>query len=152
MPHAKPADLPSAGGGRWPAAGDNLRSVQWGDMEVGFTSVEYPRDCTQLYQLGGMPGGVCPCPHYGVVVEGSVLATYPNTDWPDEEAMAGEVYFFPAGHVLKYRGPDPAHRVQPGVRPTAVHGRDAARRRPLHQVDHQHRQPQHDQPPIGGRL
>lgn len=105
MPHAKPTDLPGAGGGRWPSAGDNFRSVQWGDMEVGFTSVQAARDCTELYRLGGLPGGVCPCPHYGFVVEGAIVAEYPNTGQPDETATAGEVYFFPAGHILKYPGP-----------------------------------------------
>ncbi|WP_241566525.1 cupin domain-containing protein [Mycolicibacterium elephantis] len=79
--------------------------MQWGDMEVGFTSVVHPLDCTELYRIGGLPGGLCMCPHYGYVVEGAVSATYPNTDRPDEEAVAGEVYFFPAGHILKYSGP-----------------------------------------------
>ena len=105
MPHANPTDLPSAGGGRWPAAGDRFRSVKWGDMEVGFTQTEGALDCTELYRVGGLPGGVCTCPHYGYVVDGSITAVYPNTDWPDEEAVAGEVYFFPAGHILKYSGP-----------------------------------------------
>ena len=27
---------------------------------------------------------------------------YPGSDWPDEVASAGEIYFFPAGHVLIY--------------------------------------------------
>lgn len=112
MPHAKPDELPSAGGGRWPAAGDNFRSVQWGDMEVGYTTTE-PLDCTQLYRLGGLPGGVCACPHYGYIFEGSIRATYPNTDWPDEVATAGEVYFFPAGHVLVYPEPTRALELNP---------------------------------------
>lgn len=79
MPHAKPDELPSGGGGRWPAAGDNFRSVQWGDMEVGYTTAG-PLDCTQLYRLGGLPG---------------------------------EVYFFPAGHVLIYPGPTRALELNP---------------------------------------
>jgi hypothetical protein len=70
-------------------------------MEVGYTTTG-PLDCTELYQVGGLPGGVCPCPHYGYIFEGSIRATYPNTDRPDETASAGEVYFFPAGHVLIY--------------------------------------------------
>ena len=41
------------------------------------------------------PTEVCICPHYGFVLEGSIQAVYPNTDWPEEEATAGEVYFFP---------------------------------------------------------
>jgi hypothetical protein len=49
-----------------------------------------------------MPGGVCACPHYGYIVEGTIRAVYPNTGAPDEVAIGGEVYFFPAGHVLIY--------------------------------------------------
>jgi hypothetical protein len=71
-------------------------------MEVGFTTVDGPLDCTELNKAGGMPGGVCTCPHYGYVFEGTIRAVYPNTGWPDEVATAGEAYFFPAGHVLMY--------------------------------------------------
>ncbi|MCL9758178.1 hypothetical protein [Frankia sp. AiPa1] len=74
-------------------------------MEIGHTVIDAPLDCTDMYRVGGMPGGVCICPHYGYVFSGSIRAVYPNTDWPDEEAKAGEVYFFPAGHVLIYPGP-----------------------------------------------
>ena len=112
MPHSKPGELPSGGGGRWPAAGDNFRSTQWGDMEVGYTTTG-PLDCTQLYQAGGLPGGVCCCPHYGYIFAGSIRATYPNTDQPDEVAAAGEVYFFPAGHVLIYPEPTTALELNP---------------------------------------
>ncbi|MEZ0362704.1 hypothetical protein ACAG26_03255 [Mycobacterium sp. pUA109] len=105
MPHAKPLELPNGGGGRWPATVDRFRSVQWGDLEVGYTTVDHPLDCSDVNRLGGLPGGLCPCPHYGYVFEGSIRATYPGTDWPDDVVEAGEVYFFPAGHVLVYPGP-----------------------------------------------
>ena len=81
-------------------------------MEVGYTS-SGPLDCTQLYQVGGLPGGVCCCPHYGYIFEGSIRATYPNTDWADDEVGAGEVYFFPAGHVLIYPEPTKALELNP---------------------------------------
>ena len=105
MPHAKPEDLPNAGGGRWPASMDHFRSVQWGDLEVGYTTTEGALDTTEPNRIGGLPGGVCTCPHYGYVIEGSITAVYPNTDWPEETIGPGEVYFIPAGHVLKYSGP-----------------------------------------------
>lgn len=76
--------------------------MQWGDIEVGLTTTAGPTDCTGLYRVGGMPGGVCPCPHYGFIFEGGLRATYPDTDQPDEVATTGEAYFFPAGHVLIY--------------------------------------------------
>jgi hypothetical protein len=100
--HSRLEDLLAGGGGRWPFAGDAFRSAQWGDMEIGFTTVDGPLDGTELDRIGGMPGGVCVCPHYGYVFEGRIRATYPNTPFPDEVASAGEAYFFPAGHVLIY--------------------------------------------------
>ncbi|MCM3882127.1 hypothetical protein ND747_00430 [Frankia sp. R82] len=105
MPHAKPSEL-KPGSLRWPVSGPSFRSEQWGDMEVGYTTVDEPLDCTEQYKLGGLPGGVCNCPHYGYVFKGSIRAVYPGSDWPEELAVAGEAYFFPAGHVLIY--PEPA--------------------------------------------
>ncbi|WTW92205.1 hypothetical protein OG216_01945 [Streptomycetaceae bacterium NBC_01309] len=97
MPVSKPSELPENGGGRWPNTG--FRSVRWGDLEVGFT-VAPPVDCTPLYQ--GLPGGLCQCPHYGHVLKGRLRAVYPGSDWPDETAATGDLYFFPAGHTLVY--------------------------------------------------
>jgi hypothetical protein len=113
MPHAKPDELPAGGDGRWPFAGEMFRTVQWGDMEVGLTTVDAPLDCTESYQVGGMPGGVCPCPHYGYIFSGTLRAVYPNSDAPDEVATAGEAYFFPAGHVLIYEEPTKALEINP---------------------------------------
>lgn len=99
MPVSKPADLPKGGDGRWPLCGHGFSSVRWGDLEVGYTVAE-PVDVTAMYE--GLPGGVCPCPHYGYVFEGRLRCVYPGSDWPDEAAEAGDVYFFPAGHILVY--------------------------------------------------
>ena len=112
MPHARLEDLPAGGGGRWPMAGEGFRSERWGDMEVGFTNAG-PLDCTELYRVGGMPGGVCPCPHYGYIFSGRLRATYPDTGMPDEVATAGEAYFFPAGHILIYEEPTKALEINP---------------------------------------
>jgi len=97
MPVSKPSELPEHGGGRWPNT--PFRSVQWGDMEVGYT-VAPPVDCEFVSQ--GLPGGLCPCPHYGYVLKGRVRARYPGTDWPEEVAGEGDVYFFQSGHILTY--------------------------------------------------
>ena len=115
MPVKRPTDLAVGGGGRWPLCGAGFRSEQWGDMEVGYTTTE-PGDHTPVYQ--GLPGGVCPVPHYGYVFTGRIRCVYPGSDWPDEVASAGDVYFFPAGHVLKYEETtehlelNPAHALQ----------------------------------------
>jgi hypothetical protein len=73
--------------------------VQCGDLEVGY-SVTPPGDHTPLYE--GLPGGVRPCPHYGYMLRGRLRCRYPESDWADEVAETGQVFFFPAGHVLIY--------------------------------------------------
>ena len=110
MPVSKPEDLPQYGGGRWPHA--PFRSVRWGDLEIGYTVTE-PIDCSSGYK--GLPGGLCPCPHYGYVFEGRMRAVYPGSDWPDEVASTGEVYFFPAGHVLIYEEPSRVLELNPAA-------------------------------------
>lgn len=112
MPHARPQNLPVAGGGRWPAVGEGFRSTQWGDLEVGFT-VTGIGDHTALY--AGLPGAVCPCPHYGYILAGRIRCSYPGTDWPDEVVGAGEAYHFPAGHVLIYEEPTEALELNPAA-------------------------------------
>ncbi|WP_373078178.1 hypothetical protein [Zhongshania sp.] len=102
MPSSKLDDLPNAGD-RWPALGrEGFKTVKWGDMEVGLTTLDQPLDCTHQYVFGGLPGGVCPCPHYGYLFEGRIRAKFPGSDWPDEVIEAGEAYFIPSGHVLVY--------------------------------------------------
>jgi hypothetical protein len=102
MPVSKPEHLPEGGGGRWPHLAGGWRSAQWGDLEVGYTTTG-PLDCTPVY--AGLPGGVCPCPHYGYVFKGRLRCAYVGTDWPEEVAEAGDVYFFQPGHVLVYEQP-----------------------------------------------
>nr|MDT0665112.1 hypothetical protein [Micromonospora sp. DSM 115978] len=40
---------------------------------------------------------------------------YPGTDWPDEVAEAGDVYYFPAGHSLIYDEPTEALELNPAA-------------------------------------
>ncbi len=112
MPVSRPADLPAGGGGRWPLCGSGFRSVQWGDMEVGYTTTGVG-DHTPVYQ--GLPGGVCPVPHYGYVFTGRIRCRFPGSDWPDEVASTGEAYFFPAGHVLIYEEETEALELNPAA-------------------------------------
>jgi hypothetical protein len=110
MPVSKPRDLPAGGDGRWPLCGRGFRSQRWGDLEVGHTTCD-PADHTALYE--GLPGGVCPCPHYGYVFTGRIRCCYPGSDWPDEVAVAGDAYFFRAGHVLVYEEATEALELNP---------------------------------------
>lgn len=115
MPHSKLDDLPN-GGDRWPAIGyEGFKTVHWGDMEVGLTTVHAPLDCTESYTWGRLPGGVCPCPHYGYIFEGRMRARYPGSDWPDEVIEAGEAYYIPSGHVLIYEEPSRVLELNPAA-------------------------------------
>jgi hypothetical protein len=94
--HFKPEEIPritpeSPGGGC-------MRSIKAGEMEIGFTWTTGPRDYTPIY--AGLPGGVCPCDHYGYVFSGRIRARY--ADGTDEVIGPGEVYYIPKGHVLIY--------------------------------------------------
>ena len=109
MPVSKPQDLPADGDGRWPGIG--FPSVRWGDMEVGYTTVKEPLDCTDVYH--GLPGSVCQCPHYGYMLSGRLRCVYPGADWPDEVAVTGDIYFFPAGHILIYDEPSEVVEINP---------------------------------------
>jgi len=97
---------------RWPMTKGNYRVMPMGDMMVGLTTTP-PFDCTEAYKEGGLPGGVCPCPHYGYVFKGRIRSRYPGSDWPDEVAEAGMVYFFPAGHILIYEEETEALELNP---------------------------------------
>jgi hypothetical protein len=94
--HFKPEEIPlitpeNSGGGC-------MRSIKAGEMEIGFTWTTGPRDYTSLYE--GLPGGVCPCDHYGYIFSGRICARY--ADGREEVIGPGEVYYIPKGHVLIY--------------------------------------------------
>jgi hypothetical protein len=102
VPHSRLDDLPSATSRGWPSAEGGFRAAHWGDMEVCLTTVDGPVDCTDLYKLGGYPGGVCQCPHFFYLFEGRIRCRWPDSDIPDEVVSAQEVCYFSAGHVLIY--------------------------------------------------
>jgi hypothetical protein len=82
-------------------------------MEVGLTTVPEPADVGPMYT--GLPGGVCPCPHYGYVFRGRVRCVYPGSDLADEVASEGDVYFFRSGHHLVYEEPSEILELNPAA-------------------------------------
>jgi hypothetical protein len=112
MPHCKPQDLPSTLE-RWPNSTE-YQAVAWGDMEISYAKVPQPLDCTTLLSEGGLPGSVCQCPHYGYLFEGQLRCSFPGSDWPEEVLTAGDCYYIPAGHVLKYEAKTLALDFSPG--------------------------------------
>ena len=77
-------------------AGDiETRGADWGGQVVRHLDLPAGTDFTPLLQ--GLPGDVCPCPHWGYVLEGSITLRF--ADGREETTRAGELYHWPAGHT-----------------------------------------------------
>ena len=48
--------------------------------------------------LEGLPQSLCPCPHWGTVLKGSIHVRY--ADGREEVVRAGDVYYWPPGHTV----------------------------------------------------
>ena len=73
------------------------RYVEMGEMAIRHARVPAGTDLTPV--LKGLPGDRCPSPHWGIVLEGSMLLQH--ADGSEEKASAGEVYYWPAGHTAR---------------------------------------------------
>lgn len=71
------------------------RSEEWGEMHVSFETYREEYDSRPL--LRGLPGDRCECPHWGVVLDGSMRVIYGE----EEEVIgAGALYYLRAGHNI----------------------------------------------------
>jgi hypothetical protein len=70
------------------------RSEDLGGYTVNFVSIRADHDLAAL--LAGLPGGHCPCPHWGYVIKGQLTIRYGDRE---EVIGAGEAYYMPPGHV-----------------------------------------------------
>ncbi|GAA5018505.1 hypothetical protein [Kitasatospora paranensis] len=61
---------------------------------VGFETHKEDADPAELFR--GLPGGRCPCPHWGLVATGRVVFRYADHD---EEFRAGDAYYAAPGHL-----------------------------------------------------
>lgn len=67
----------------------------FGGMSIGYMEVPGPADFTPLFK--GLPDDMCPSPHWGYVIEGSLTVKYPGGK--EEIVNAGEVFYWPAPHT-----------------------------------------------------
>ncbi|MGV8940115.1 MAG: hypothetical protein ACOH1P_01050 [Lysobacter sp.] len=49
--------------------------------------------------LKGLEGDLCQCPHWGYVMEGSVVVTFANGS--EETAAGGDLFYWPPGHAVR---------------------------------------------------
>lgn len=66
-----------------------------GGMSINYVQIAAPADFTPLFE--GLPGNMCPSPHWGYILEGSVRVRY--GDGKEETLNAGEVCYTPAPHT-----------------------------------------------------
>jgi hypothetical protein len=75
--------------------GIETRGVDWGGQLVRHLDLPAGVDFTPL--LRGLPGDMCPCPHWGWVLSGSIHVRY--ADGTEEVTRAGDAYYWPGGHT-----------------------------------------------------
>ncbi|HEY9216789.1 MAG TPA: hypothetical protein VIO94_01980 [Phenylobacterium sp.] len=66
--------------------------------ELNISNIHLPAGADAAPLLQGLPQNLCQCPHWGVVMKGSIEVRY--ADGRTETVRAGEVYHWPAGHTV----------------------------------------------------
>jgi hypothetical protein len=93
--HKKAEALEVEMGGRLGKTGMETKAEEWGDLTIRHITVPAHNDVTDL--LKGLPGDLCQCPHWGLMLAGSIHARY--ADGSEELTEAGEFYYWPPGHT-----------------------------------------------------
>jgi hypothetical protein len=65
---------------------------------IGFETYTEDADPTPLFQ--GLPGDRCQCPHWGVVLKGTLI--YSKADGSEDVIGAGEAYYIGPGHLPRF--------------------------------------------------
>ncbi len=71
-----------------------IRGVDWGELRSMIISLPAGTDLAPLLQ--GLPGDLCPCPHWGYVVKGRIRVRYAEGE---ETLQAGDLFYLPPGHT-----------------------------------------------------
>jgi hypothetical protein len=66
----------------------------FGQFSVSYHEFKKGTDFTEV--LKGLPGDMCPCPHYGYIFEGAFRFIF--ADGTEEVYKTGDVYYAPAPH------------------------------------------------------
>jgi hypothetical protein len=73
----------------------HTKGEDWGGQLVRHVQLPAGTDFTPLFE--GLPGNLCQCPHWGVILEGSIRVRY--ADGVEETSRAGDLYYWPGGHT-----------------------------------------------------
>ena len=78
--------------------GLKVSSAVFGEMVVAYLQRNAAIEMPHLAK--GLPDDVCPCPHWGYVLAGSIIISY--KDRTEERVRAGDVFYCPPGHYYRY--------------------------------------------------
>jgi hypothetical protein len=70
------------------------RSSQLEGFTVNFVTIR--RDTDLAPMLASLPGGMCHCPHWGVLTKGRMTVRYTDRE---EVFEAGDAFYMPPGHT-----------------------------------------------------
>jgi hypothetical protein len=73
--------------------GAGIRGADWGGLRAMVISLPAGTDLAPLLQ--GLPGDLCPCPHWGYVLKGRIRVTFADRQ---EVLQAGDLFYLPPGH------------------------------------------------------
>jgi hypothetical protein len=73
-----------------------IQAQDWSDLNVA--RIRFPKGADATPLLEGLPGDLCQCPHWGMVLKGSIRVRYAGGS--EEVVRAGEVYYWPPGHTV----------------------------------------------------
>lgn len=76
--------------------GVRIQSQDWDMLNV--SNIHFPAGADAAPLLKGLPDDLCPVPHWGMVLKGSIRVAY--ADGTSETVEAGEAYYWPAGHTV----------------------------------------------------
>lgn len=71
-----------------------LRMREVGDMTISF--IRLKKGTNLAPALVGLPDDLCPCPHWGYMLEGKLVMHTPNGD---EVYQAGDAFYWSPGHA-----------------------------------------------------
>ncbi len=71
-----------------------------GGYTVGFETYTEDADLAPLFE--GLPDDRCQCPHWGVVLKGTLI--YSKADGSEDVIGAGEAYYVGPGHLPRFTG------------------------------------------------
>src|SRR5262245_32864817 len=85
-----------------PALMDNpgavLRATPWGGMNCTYAA--FPAGTDLAPMLRGLPDDLCPCPHWGYILNGALRVRY--ADDREEVLRTGDLFYLPPGHTAVF--------------------------------------------------